>query len=1149
MPDTNPQDTLDTKSSEARLNRFETVWLAWRAGESVPRWQEYLPADDEPCDPKLIFHLLRMDIESRVKARLPALLSEQYFEHPRLQRPDALLDGKQQVDLIHWEYQQRWNQRDAVRRIEYEAVFPRHTDALRHLKPQSHCPHCRIIIILEEEETIQTLVCPNCDRTSVTCDAPPYLMETTPSAAPPMLDLRCYELSEPLGKGGMGEVYRCCDPALGRDLAIKVIREDLPGSQDIEHRFLREARITGSLQHPGIVPIHNLGRLADGRLHYTMRLVRGQTFSDILKDERGKPERLPYLLSIFEKICQAVAYAHSKHVIHRDLKPHNIMVGRFGEVQVMDWGLAKLLTLDEATVSPQKSPEYGDTMIHTEAADTPVDLSRMGSGMGTPSYMPPEQARGEWDSVDERADVFAVGAMLCEMLTGKPAYSGTDGHEVFLRAKRGDVSEALERLEECGADTTLTTLGRECLSPQREDRPRDAAVVAKRVAAYQAEVQERLKRAEVERAESQLKAREDRKQRRLLIVLLLVLLGGAALSTWQALRATAERDDKEIALDKARSAAEAEHQAREAEAAQREKAEEQKRLADANAYKAKESAEDSKAVLEFFQERVLSAGRPEGLEGGLGKKVTLRQAVDAAEPEIAGSFSDRPLVAAAIRAALGLTYWYLGDYPKAIEQHARALELRESKLGPDDPDSLASRNNLAVAYHSAGRIADAIRLHGQNLKQYEAKLGPDHPETLRCRNNLAAAYYDAGRTAEAIPLHERTLKQKEAKLGPDHPDTLQSRNNLAVAYRAIGRLGDAIRLHEQTLKQREATLGPDHPDTMRSRNNLAVAYEEAGRIPDAIRLYEKALRQMEAKLGPDHSDTVRARNNLAVAYESAGRFRDAIGLYEETLKQMEAKHGTDHAESLVARHNLAVSYRIVGRGTDAIRLDELNLKLSENKLGAEHPDTLVSMGQLGLTYRAAGRVKDAVALLEQALERGRNLPSGLPDKLAWVRGALAETYDRAGQFPKAEAIYRELLEQARHQLGTEDVRTADQMALLAVNLLRQKKYRAAEPLLRDCLKIREARQPDAWTTYNTRSLLGTALLGQKKYAEAEPLLLRGYEGMKARADKMPPQAHALLIETLERLVQLYEAMNKPAETAKWHQQLEERKAARKKLNP
>jgi serine/threonine protein kinase len=1117
MPDTNPKQTLDTDASTFRLHRLESAWLAWHAGKEPPSWQHHLPADDEPCSPNLIFSLLALDIERRIQAGLPALLAERYFEHPRLQRDDARLDDARQLELIQGEYLLRLQQGERPRRAEYEAEYPRHLEALCEMKPRSQCSQCHKILVVEE--TFQTPLCPDCGcESSLLLTAPPFVAPaTSPIPATADLDPRKYQLLETLGKGGMGEVYRSCDPSLGRDLAIKVIKGDHRGHPHVERRFLREARITGSLQHPGIVPIHNLGRLADGRLHYTMRLVRGQTFAEILKQEAGKPERLPYLLSIFEKICQAVAYAHSKRVLHRDLKPSNVMVGKFGEVQVMDWGLAKLLTPEDMIVDSVEPTDVAGTRILTEA-DTPMDLSRPGSGFGTPAYMPSEQALGEWDAVDERADVFALGSILCELLTREPAYSGTDWEEVYRQAKRGDVTESLERLQQRGAEAALTALCCECLNSNRDARPRDAGVVAKRVSEYLSEVQERLQQAEIERAEAQLKVREVRRRRRLLAALVVVLLAGGGVSTWLAVRATAS--------------AEAERKAKEAEASQRKKAE--------------DSEAEIKAVLAFFQEKVLAAGRPEDQEGGLGKDVKLRDAVDKAEKDIADSFKDRSQVEAAIRNTLGNTYLYLGEHLQAIEQHGRALALREAKRGLDHSDTLDSRNNLAAAYLEAGRIDEAIRLHEQNLKMSEAKLGPDHPDMLNYCNNLANAYREGGRIADAIRLHEKTLQQRENKLGPDHPDTLTSRNNLAWAYYEAGRLAEAISLNEQNLKLFEAKLGPFHQNTLVSRNNLATAYETVGRTKEAIRLLEENLKQQEARLGPNHPDTLTTRTSLATAYWSTGRTSEAIPLHEQTLKQREAKLGADHPATLLSQNNLAAAYLSAGRTAEAIRLFDQNLKQRQAKFGPDHPDTLWSMGNLGQAYLVAGRLMDAIRLLEDALQRARKNSKEFPAQLIWIPGVLAETYDRDGQFAKAEAIYRDFLEQARRQFGSDDPRTAEMLAGLSFNQLCQHKFNDAERLLRDCLKIWEAKQLDNWLTFNVRSLLGSALLGQKKYAEAEPLLLQGYDGMKAREAKIRPRSKVCLTEALERLVQLYEAVDKKDEAVKWRKQLEERKAARNK---
>ena len=264
------------------------------------------------------------------------------------------------------------------------------------------------------------------------------------------------------------------------------------------------------------------------------------------------------------------------------------------------------------------------------------------------------------------------------------------------------------------------------------------------------------------------------------------------------------------------------------------------------------------------------------------------------------------------QAILKLRGWAVVFLNELADSAAQAIQVAEPLLadmeqilGPDHPDILASRNNLAAAYRDAGRTAEAIALHERTLADMEQILGPDHPTILRPRNNLAAAYRAAGRTAEAIALHERTLADMERTLGPDHPDTMTSRNNLGAAHEAAGQAAKAIPLHERTLADRERILGPDHPDTMTSRNNLGNAYRDAGQAAEAIALYERTLADRERILGPDHPETLRSRNNLAAAYHDAGRTAEAIPLYERTLADRERILGPDHPDTMTSRNNLA----------------------------------------------------------------------------------------------------------------------------------------------------------------------------------------------------------------------------------------------------
>ena len=233
-----------------------------------------------------------------------------------------------------------------------------------------------------------------------------------------------------------------------------------------------------------------------------------------------------------------------------------------------------------------------------------------------------------------------------------------------------------------------------------------------------------------------------------------------------------------------------------------------------------------------------------------------------------------------------------------------AVSAVEEVLGEGHPDTLASRNNLAVAYESAGRLGEAIPLFEEVLADRVRVLGDDHPDTLTSRGNLAAAYYSAGRVGEAIALFEEVLADRVRVLGEDHPDTLVSRNNLAYAYESAGRLGEAITLYEQVLADRVRVLGADHPDTLVSRNNLAYAYRAAGRLGDAIPLYEQVLADRVRVLGEVHPDTLTSRNNLACAYESAGRHHEAITLFKDALKVCEEVLSPGHPLTTRVRENL-----------------------------------------------------------------------------------------------------------------------------------------------------------------------------------------------------------------------------------------------------
>ena len=327
---------------------------------------------------------------------------------------------------------------------------------------------------------------------------------------------RFFVLGE-LARGGMGVVLQGRDVDLGRDVALKVLHESHADDPRLVQRFIEEAQIGGQLQHPGIVPVYEIGLDDSDRPFFAMKLVRGRTLAALLAERKDPGDGLGRFLDIFEKTCQTLAFAHSRGVVHRDLKPANVMVGRFGEVQVVDWGFAKVLS--QGGIADELLPTASDDEVATIRSSSPSSHSQAGSVLGTPSYMPPEQAQGNVESLDERADVFALGAMLCELISGHPPYVRVPGSDVMTLAQGASLEGAWERLDACDADEELIELARRCLAPKPHDRPRSAGVVADEIASYTSSREQAARSAQVQAAEARVRVREERKARRLTLAL------------------------------------------------------------------------------------------------------------------------------------------------------------------------------------------------------------------------------------------------------------------------------------------------------------------------------------------------------------------------------------------------------------------------------------------------------------------------------------------------------------------------------------------------------------------------------------------------------------------------------------------------------
>jgi eukaryotic-like serine/threonine-protein kinase len=588
---------------------------------------------------------------------------------------------------------------------------------------------------------------------------------------------------------------------------------------------------------------------------------------------RNSWAKLPQLglLTRFTAVCNAVAYAHSRGVVHRDIKPGNVMLGSYGETLVVDWGLAKVIGSD----TPEEE-SVGEATLRTPMGH--FSPTQAGSAFGTPEYMSPEQARGEMKALGTATDIYSLGATLYALLAGQAPVQGRTISELLENVRLGNWP-SLRRVNRAVPEA-LDAVCRKAMALRPEDRYGSAQELAADVERWLAD---QPVRAYPE--PGYLKAgRWLRHHGRLVTRAIGLLMTVVPLSLIIAVNREEARQQADRQRDEIRA---------------------QKELAEANEKTALERQAATQAVLDFVENRILAAVRPQRQDGGLGWEVTLRDAVESALPYVGDSFHKQPLIEARLRTTLGLSFAYLGDANIALEQNERASALYAAYLGPDDPDTLRSMTGVANAYSALGHYGQALELRERTLALLKSKLGPDDPDTLKGMNNLAESYRSLNRLSDALELHEQALALRKAKLGPDHPDTLKSMDDLARCCSLFGQKDAALQLRKNAFALQKAKLGPDHPATLISMNSLAASYYSFGRFADALALFEQTLALPRAKLGSDHPETLVSMNNVAIAYAALGRHADALRLSEALLPQQQARLGPGHPHTLECMYNIA----------------------------------------------------------------------------------------------------------------------------------------------------------------------------------------------------------------------------------------------------
>jgi eukaryotic-like serine/threonine-protein kinase len=983
-----------------------------------------------------------------------------------------------------------------------------------------------------------------------------------PTAEGPGSRIGRYKLLQLIGEGGMGVVYMAeQEEPVHRRVALKIIRLGLD-TKHVVARFEAERQALALMDHPNFARVLDGGATETGRPYFVMELVPGVPITEFCdKNQLSVVDRLKLLIPV----CQAIQSAHQKGIIHRDLKPSNILVTLNGSTavpKVIDFGVAKATNqkLTEKTL-----------------------FTNYGTMIGTPAYMSPEQAEMTSLDVDTRADIYGLGVLLYELLTGTTPFPETRLRSVgYSEMQRIIVEERPER-----PSTRLSTMHAEqrtvvaknlgvsaltlsqafasdldwivmkCLEKDRARRYETANGMAM-------DLQRHLNNEPVlARPPSRLYEFQKTVQRHKVgfaatAAVITALATGVLVSTWQFVK---ERTARQLAV----------------------------------------AAEQRAETISRFLKDMLKGVDP---IVALGRDTKLlRDILDKTAERIGKGLTNQPSVEAELLSTIGQTYNGLGEFAKAEEMHREALRLRRALFGETNQFVAASLNDLANDLLESDKYAEATTLLRQALAMRRVLFGNESPEVAESLTSLADGVghlnghlneLGEAETAlrEALRIHRKVFHgacpevvrclmllglvlsgrdnldegealEREALAmsrelwGNENPEAATLLGRLAGVCRSRGNDAEADIMDGQALAMRRKLLGNDHPYVAISLANFAGSLLLRNLLDEAEPKMRDCLSIREKKM-PGRWETFHTRVGLGRILLRQGKYAEAEPLLASGCEGMQQRldssgpWGRDVLKQAIG--DLILLYGITGQRDQAAHWKKEVVKQYREEM--EHSGSFADAYAVNeiawfLATSEEPEIRDgprAVQLAERAVAATSRTNSMILD-------TLAAAYAESGQFQKAVSVQKEAMALLKSETGKADCasrlqlysankpyhrpgpeeRVADLLAQTATYLLQARKFAEAEKRARECLAIREREVPDTWLTFNTRSVLGGSLLGQKNYRDAEPLLLSGYEGLKQREDKIPAAARPRLVEAVQRLVQLYEAKGQSDKAAEWKQ--------------